>query len=54
MDFAAAKVGGIPANHTYPADFNYQSLIIEANVIKAARRHALLKANGFEVSVPVE
>ena len=33
---AAAKVGGIHANLTYPADFIYQNLIIQANVIHAA------------------
>jgi len=33
---AAAKVGGIHANSTYPADFIYQNLMIEANVINAA------------------
>lgn len=33
---AAAKVGGIHANNTYPADFIYENLIIEANVIQAA------------------
>ncbi len=33
---AAAKVGGIHANDTYPADFIYQNLMIEANVINAA------------------
>jgi len=33
---AAAKVGGIHANNTYPADFIYQNLMIEANVINAA------------------
>ena len=33
---AAAKVGGIHANHVYPADFIYQNLMIEANVIHAA------------------
>lgn len=33
---AAAKVGGIMANNTYPADFIYQNLIIEANVISSA------------------
>ena len=33
---AAAKVGGILANDTYPADFLYDNLIIEANIIKAA------------------
>jgi GDP-L-fucose synthase len=33
---AAAKVGGIYANNTYPADFIYQNIMIEANVIDAA------------------
>ena len=33
---AAAKVGGIHANNTYPADFIYQNIMIEANVINAA------------------
>lgn len=35
---AAAKVGGIRANDAFPADFLYQNLMIEANVIEAARR----------------
>ncbi|MCP1550564.1 GDP-L-fucose synthase [Methylorubrum zatmanii] len=35
---AAAKVGGILANATYPADFLYENLMIEANVIEAAFR----------------
>jgi GDP-L-fucose synthase len=34
--FAAAKVGGIHANNTYPAEFIYQNLIMEANVIHAS------------------
>jgi len=33
---AAAKVGGILANSSYPADFIYQNLMIQANIIKAA------------------
>ena len=33
---AAAKVGGIRANNTYPADFIYQNLMIECNVINQA------------------
>lgn len=33
---AAAKVGGIHANNTYPADFIYQNLIMECNIIHAA------------------
>lgn len=35
---AAAKVGGILANNTYPADFLYDNLMIAANVISAAHR----------------
>ena len=35
---AAAKVGGIHANNTYPAEFIYQNLMIEANVIHAAHQ----------------
>ena len=35
---AAAKVGGILANDTYPADFIYDNLMIEANVMHAAWR----------------
>ncbi|MDV5037615.1 GDP-L-fucose synthase [Vibrio diabolicus] len=33
---AAAKVGGIHANNTYPAEFIYQNLMIESNIIHAA------------------
>jgi GDP-L-fucose synthase len=35
---AAARVGGIHANDSYPAEFIYQNLMIEANVIEAAWR----------------
>lgn len=35
---AAAKVGGIHANNEYPADFIYENLMIEANIIGAAHR----------------
>jgi len=38
---AAAKVGGIHANNMYPAEFIYQNLMIEANVIDAAFRHGV-------------
>ncbi|RMD68918.1 MAG: GDP-L-fucose synthase, partial [Gammaproteobacteria bacterium] len=38
---AAARVGGIWANNTYPADFIYQNLMIEANVIHSAFRHGV-------------
>jgi GDP-L-fucose synthase len=34
---AAAKVGGIYANNTYPAEFIYENLVIESNVIQAAK-----------------
>jgi GDP-L-fucose synthase len=40
---AAAKVGGIHANNTYPADFIYQNLMVQANVIDAAFRHGVKK-----------
>jgi GDP-L-fucose synthase len=40
---AAAKVGGIHANNTYPAEFIYQNLIMQANVIDAAFRHGVQK-----------
>jgi GDP-L-fucose synthase len=40
---AAAKVGGIHANNTYRADFIYQNLIIEANIIHASYRHGVKK-----------
>jgi len=33
---AAAKVGGIHANNTYPAEFIYQNLMVQANVIHSA------------------
>lgn len=35
---AAAKVGGIHANNEYPADFIYENLMIEANIIQAAHK----------------
>ena len=40
---AAAKVGGIYANNTYPADFIYQNLMVQANVIDAAFRNGVQK-----------
>ncbi len=40
---AAAKVGGIHANNTYPADFIYQNLMIQANVVQAAHQHDVQK-----------
>lgn len=40
---AAAKVGGIYANATYPADFLYQNVLIQTNVIHAAHRYGAKK-----------
>lgn len=40
---AAAKVGGIYANMTYPVDFIYDNLMIEANVIQAAHKYKVSK-----------
>ncbi|ARS34884.1 GDP-L-fucose synthase [Pontibacter actiniarum] len=40
---AAAKVGGIVANNTYRADFLYDNLMIEANIIHAAYRAGVEK-----------
>jgi GDP-L-fucose synthase len=40
---AAAKVGGILANNSYPADFLYDNLMIEANVIEASFRAGVEK-----------
>ena len=40
---AAAKVGGIYANNTYPADFIYQNLMVQANVIDAAFQSGVKK-----------
>ena len=40
---AAAKVGGIYANNTYPAEFIYQNLMVQANVIDAAFKNGVQK-----------
>ena len=40
---AAAKVGGIHANNEYPAEFIYQNLMIEANIIHAAHLNNIQK-----------
>lgn len=40
---AAAKVGGILANDSFPADFLYDNLMIEANIIEAAYRNKVEK-----------
>ncbi|MGP5346572.1 GDP-L-fucose synthase [Psychrobacter celer] len=40
---AAAKVGGIQANNNYPADFIYENLMIEANIIHAAHLNDVQK-----------
>jgi GDP-L-fucose synthase len=40
---AAAKVGGIHANNTYPAEFIYENLMVEANVIHSAHQTGVQK-----------
>ncbi|WP_048437974.1 GDP-L-fucose synthase [Caenimonas sp. SL110] len=40
---AAARVGGIHANNTYPAEFIYSNLMVQANVIHAAYTHGVNK-----------
>jgi GDP-L-fucose synthase len=40
---AAAKVGGIHANNTYPADFIYQNLMIQNNIIHSAYQSGVMK-----------
>ncbi|HSI52907.1 MAG TPA: GDP-L-fucose synthase, partial [Ramlibacter sp.] len=40
---AAARVGGIHANNTYPAEFIYSNLMVQANVIHAAYAHGVHK-----------
>jgi GDP-L-fucose synthase len=40
---AAAKVGGIHANNTYPADFIYDNLMMQANIIQAAHANGVQK-----------
>ncbi|EJY9800944.1 GDP-L-fucose synthase [Escherichia albertii] len=40
---AAAKVGGIYANNTYPAEFIYQNLMIESNIIHSAHKAGVQK-----------
>ncbi|MFL3493438.1 GDP-L-fucose synthase [Citrobacter portucalensis] len=40
---AAAKVGGIVANNSYPADFIYENMMIESNIIHAAHLHNVNK-----------
>lgn len=40
---AAAKVGGIIANHTYPAEFIYENLMIQNNIINSAYNSGITK-----------
>ena len=40
---SAAKVGGIGANSTYPADFIYQNMMIGFNIVEAARKNGVKK-----------
>ena len=48
---AAAKVGGIEANASHPADFMYQNMMLEMNVINAAWRNGCKKLE-FPASCP--
>src|SRR5215469_4565933 len=41
--FAAAKVGGILANNSYPAEFLQDNLVIQTNIIDAAYRNGTRK-----------
>ena len=43
MYLAAAKVGGILANNTYPAEFIYENLMVEANIVHEAWRAGVKK-----------
>lgn len=40
---AAAKVGGIHANNTYPAEFIYDNIMVEANIINSAHKNNVKK-----------
>ncbi len=40
---SAAKVGGIHANNTYPADFIYSNIMIEADIIRASHQYGVRK-----------
>lgn len=48
---AAAKVGGILANDTLPADFLYDNLIIESNIFEAAHRNDVGRLLFFRVQL---
>lgn len=50
MFLAAAKVGGIFANSTYPAEFIYENLMIQTNVIDLSYRHEVKKLLFFASS----
>ena len=41
MFLAAAKVGGIFANDTYPADFIYQNIMIQTNIISMSCKYGV-------------
>lgn len=50
---AAARVGGIHANHIYPAEFIYENLMIETNAIDAAFRCGIKKTAIPRVELPL-
>jgi GDP-L-fucose synthase len=50
---APAKVGGVHANNTYPAEFIYQNLMLQANVILAAHTwRAKAVVSGLQLPLP--
>ncbi len=51
---AAAKVGGIQANNSYPAEFMRDNLAMQTNVIDAAYRHGTRKltVSGLKLHLP--
>ena len=49
---AAAKVGGIVANNTFPADFIYENILIEANIIHAAHVNDVNKIMFLILNLP--
>ena len=50
---AAAKVGGIHANNIYPADFIYQNIMIETNIINESYKNNVKRLLFLEVHVSI-
>ena len=51
---AAAKVGGIGANAEYPADFIYENLMIQTNVISSAAKSGVKKFYSWDHLVSIQ